>query len=357
MVGFRMKQRLGWLRPLMIQPYYTYGNQHSLYVYGRVLEDRSISVRNEESSAWSNMMTIYHHFQSGEIPGATVQVRFQEQILTLHTDYEGFFEGTLKLAHQLTDDQLWHEVELELLTPEVRKQTNVCATSHVVVPPSYADFGVISDIDDTIVHTGATTLFKQARIILFNNATTRVPFPGVAAFYTALQQGNGNTPKNPVFYVSSSAWNMYQLFERFLDVHGLPQGPLLLRDFGLDAQKLIDTGHQDYKLKRIRPILETYPDLPFILIGDSGQEDADIYRQVVHEFPDRIKAIYIRDITPGKGNRTIQRITEELQQSGGVDVVLVEDTFAAAQHAVQNGFISSGTLEHIKRTKERDETM
>ena len=144
---------------------------------------------------------------------------------------------------------------------------------------------------------------------------------------------------------------MYRLFERFLDVHGLPQGPLLLRDFGLDPQKFVDTGHQDYKLKRIRPILEMYPELPFILIGDSGQEDADIYRRIVHEFPGRIKAIYIRNIAPGKRNDRVQRIAEELQRFHNVTMLLVKDTLAAAHHAVENGFISADELEHIRQSK------
>ena len=339
----------------MIQPYNTYGNQHSLYIHGRVLEDKGISLGDENSSAWSNMMSIYRHFQSGEIPDATVQVRFREQTWKLYTDYEGFFEGTLDLSPALDGEQLWQQVELELLAPKVGEQKAVCATSNVIVPPPTAEFGVISDIDDTIVRTGATTLFKQAHIILFNNANTRVPFPGVAAFYSALQRGNSNTPHNPILYVSSSAWNMYRLFERFLDVHGLPQGPLLLRDFGLDPQKFVDTGHQDYKLKRIRPILEMYPELPFILIGDSGQEDADIYRRIVHEFPGRIKAIYIRNIAPGKRNDRVQRIAEELQRSHNVTMLLVKDTLAAAHHAVENGFISADALEHIRQSKEQDE--
>ena len=96
--------------------------------------------------------------------------------------------------------------------------------------------------------------------------------------------------------MSSSPWNLYDLLVDFLDLNGIPAGPLMLRDFGLRYEPTAGSGHLGHKLKEMRQILQAYPQLQFILIGDSGQEDPEIYREVVKEFPGRILAIYIRDV-------------------------------------------------------------
>ena len=122
--------------------------------------------------------------------------------------------------------------------------------------------------------------------VVFNNARTRLPFAGVSAFYKSLQLGRNGKRNNPFFYVSSSPWNMYDLLHDFLDINEIPQGPILLRDFGLEKDKLFRSDHMGHKYKEIENILLTYPELNFVLIGDSGQEDANIYREVVKNYPD-----------------------------------------------------------------------
>src|SRR5690606_32076573 len=131
---------------------------------------------------------------------------------------------------------------------------------------------------------------------LFNNAHTRLPFAGVSEFYRALQSGRNGKRNNPFFYVSSSPWNLYDLLIDFLDLNNIPEGPLLLRDFGLDHNKAGSSDHMGHKFKEIENILTTYPHLNFILIGDSGQDDPVIYKEVVKKYPNRILVIYIRDV-------------------------------------------------------------
>ena len=85
----------------------------------------------------------------------------------------------------------------------------------MLTPPPSARFGVISDIDDTVLVSHVTSPFKMALVSLFGNAHTRSPFPGVAEFYQALQGGVGGAEQNPIFYVSSSPWNFYDLLHFF----------------------------------------------------------------------------------------------------------------------------------------------
>jgi phosphatidate phosphatase APP1 len=79
-------------------------------------------------------------------------------------------------------------------------------TGSVLVPPAGASFGVISDIDDTVVETQVTDRLAMALTVLLRNAHTRLPFKGVAAFYTALHQGRSGEDRNPIFFVSGSPW-------------------------------------------------------------------------------------------------------------------------------------------------------
>lgn len=145
----------------------------------------------------------------------------------------------------------------------------------------------------------------MAKTVFLNNAHSRLPFPGVSAFYNALLLGKNGKRNNPFFYVSSSPWNMYDLLKEFLDLNNIPEGPLLLRDFGLQDNKLINKGHQVHKTKEIVNILKMYPKLNFILIGDSGQQDAYIYKDIAKLYPDRILAIYIRDLEINKSTKAI----------------------------------------------------
>ena len=101
---------------------------------------------------------------------------------------------------------------------------------------------------------------------------------------------------NPIFYVSSSPWNLYEHLDEFLALHRIPAGPLLLRDWGLSRHGFAPGGGHSHKLDKIRGVLETFERLPFILIGDSGQEDAEHYRTIVREFPGRIRCVYIRNV-------------------------------------------------------------
>src|SRR5687768_17759104 len=99
---------------------------------------------------------------------------------------------------------------MEVVSPPSPGGGRVRSKGHVLVPYG-ARFGVISDLDDTVVRSSATSVLKMACIVVRNNAHTRLPFEGVAAFYRALQLGPASESSNPIFYVSSSPWNSYDI--------------------------------------------------------------------------------------------------------------------------------------------------
>jgi phosphatidate phosphatase APP1 len=227
-------------------------------------------------------------------------------------------------------------------------ETGISAAGQVLITPANASLGIISDIDDTVLQTGAESLLTMARLTFLRNARTRLPFEGAAAFYNALHQGVDQREANPLFFVSSSPWNLYDFLIDFLEFHQFPKAPILLRDLGIDANKFIGEKHSVHKAERIRRILSTYPDLPFVLIGDNGQEDGEIYRSIIHEFPGRIAAVYIRDVSLEKEKKgLIDSIGIEMEERG-VPFLRVADSYAAAEHAESLGLIASSDLERVK---------
>ena len=243
-------------------------------------------------------------------------------------------------------------VEVELIDAPISFLPGLKSTAHVLIPPMDSEYGIISDIDDTIVKTTATDLLAMAKNTFFHNAHTRLPFAGVSEFYKSLQLGRNGKRNNPFFYVSSSPWNLYDLLIDFLDVNDIPEGPLLLRDFGLDANKE-SADHMGHKFKEIKNILMAYPHLNFVLIGDSGQEDPKIYREIVKKFPGRILAIYIRDVQLADREKIAIEISRELVDDK-VEMIVVDNTVEAAEHAAKIGLIYADAIPQIVADKKQD---
>ena len=339
---FEFKRRLGLLDPFEILPYRGYGTTRELFLKGRVLEEGGITHAGRDDAVWKNILNMARRFASDEVAGARVRASFEGLQVETTADVEGFFEVCFELAEPLDGPGGWYRVALELLSPPSPGGVKVTSTGHVLVPRG-ARFGVISDLDDTVVRSSATNVLKMAWIVVRNNAHTRLPFEGVAAFYRALQLGPDSIYSNPIFYVSSSPWNIYDMLVDFLNVHGVPHGPLFLKDWSLSVLG----KHRDYKIGVIRRLLRTYEGLPFVLIGDSGEEDPEIYLQVVQEHQGRIKAVYIRDVTSVERDAEVRAIADEARKLGA-EMVAVPDTTAAAEHAASLGLVAPDAVAAVR---------
>ena len=341
----------GRLKRLQLDAYRSYGTTAKFYIKGRLLGDPGLQPQAATDSGWRNFRTMVRRFNSREIAGADLLAELPDGSQhRVTTDDEGYFTLILE-PHALPAPEayLWYPVPVRvarLPTGFPAEMTAVQATASVLVPPPGAEFGVISDLDDTVFETRATNLFKMLARTLLSNAHSRQPFEGVAAFYRQLLYGRTGRPDNPFFYVSSSPWNLYDMLEEFMALHDMPPGPLLLRDFTINTPKTTPppgvTGsaaiHFAHKLHEIDDLLTTYPQLPFVLLGDSGQEDARIYREVVRRHPGRIKVIYIRDVQVPERALLVGPIIEELGREN-VPMVLVADYAAAVAHAAGLGLV------------------
>ncbi|HKO15884.1 MAG TPA: phosphatase domain-containing protein [Gemmatimonadaceae bacterium] len=322
-------------------------------VLGRVLRDTRIGRADPGSSRWDNLLAMLRRLESDPLPHARVRVSALGASREVVTDDEGYLREWID-GDAAAAPPGWHPVALELLSSSdaVAPPAPVRGTAHVLVPPADAELGVVSDIDDTVLQSRITSFLHAIRLMLLENARTRLPFPGVAAFYRALAGGARGGAANPIFYVSSSPWNLYDLVVEFLEAQQIPDGPLLLRDWDIGRDLLHNHAH---KLALIRDILAGYPRLPFILVGDSGQEDPEIYSTVVREHPGRILAVYIRNVTlQPERSAAIHKLAAEVRAAGST-LVLADDTLAAARHAALHGWIPEATLREVAADARADE--
>ena len=333
-------------QPRQIVAYQGYADATSLRVMGRVLANRPSGGPLDDDGWWKNIINTWRRWESDEVPFAEVMLRFEGIELAVTADEEGYYHAEFPLP-PLTGDSLgWVKVHASTGSGG----DEVTAVHEVMRTPTAAAFGIISDLDDTVIHTGITSLLLAAKLTFLENAKTRKPLEGVAGLYQALQSGHAGWPRNPLFYISSSPWNLHDLLVDFLRLNEIPPGPILLRDIGIDRTKFIKEKGHGHKREKALDLLDSFPDLPFVLIGDSGQEDPSIYAEVATLRSGRILAIYIRDIDPEFDTERDTAVHRAVEQSAaaGVPMILARDSRMIAEHARGLGLIPASAVGEVR---------
>jgi phosphatidate phosphatase APP1 len=241
---------------------------------------------------------------------------------------------------EMTNEEGWLNFEVAYDDVNIKRtiQNDNRFPGEIIIPSLDAEYGVISDIDDTILHTGLVSTLKWKVIYntIMKRASKRSPLEGAPEFYHMLHRGSTGKKANPIFYVSHSPWNLYRYLEFFLKNSKFPKGPILLRNFPELFRKRKE-GEKPQKQREILNLLKSYPDLNFILIGDSGEHDPDIYKEIAEEFPDRILAIYLRSVRHFKKMTRVKSLVDNFKTT---PALLVESSEQAIEHAIENGFIT-----------------
>lgn len=327
--------------PLQIIAFQTYGKSNHLYLRGRAIEDESINLENQ--NAIKLLFNAWKRFETDEIKHTELRVRIgKDKFYYTKTDNRGYFllnEPVDDLSDHI-NEQGWVKIEFSYQQEKITRviQSENRFPAEMLIPSNNASFGVISDIDDTILHTGVTSILKWRVIIntLFKSPEKRLPLLGSPEFYHLLHKGKSGQEANPIFYVSHSPWNLYRYLELFLNKNNFPKGPIILRSFPkLFSKKGDDKIPQ--KQKEILNLIKTYPNLKFILIGDSGEHDPAIYLEIAESNPNNITAIYLRSVND-KGK--IAKVKQLYKDFDIAPILLIEDGGQALQHAKDHGFIN-----------------
>lgn len=329
----KVKDKFRLFDPVIIYPYRGYANGEKARIHGRILEkERMIHEdRQVEDTLWNNIRKVWKRYESDEIPGVGLEGEFKGIKAKTTSDEEGYFTLIFEGLNKTEIADGWHDAKIWITNMPFNLKYEESAPAKILNSSQNNEFGIISDVDDTIIQSYAMNLIKKLRTLVTQNARNRVAFEGVEELYRRLTAKN----KNPLFFISGSSYNLYDLLVKFCEYQDIPDAPFILRDLGLDARQWLKMGTIKYKKQHIHHLLEFYDQLPFVFIGDSGQKDAEIYLDIYNEFPDRVKAIYIRHVHTKKRKKELDKMIENTD----VPFLVMNHSSEALQHAAENGWI------------------
>lgn len=267
-----------------------YGGDGWVRVLGRVLivpkpkHDRNgkpVSVRG-----WRSFVGI-------PVGYATVDITIGDQVHQVVADRGGVIDARIEAKLEPG----WQVVRMSVEGGEPGE-------SPVQIVSPDATFGVVSDIDDTVMVTALPRPLLAAwnSFVLAEHA--RQPVPGMAVLLDRLAHSK---PGIPMIYLSTGAWNVAPTLTRFLSRHLYPAGSLLLTDWGPTHDRWFRSG-SEHKAVSLRRLAEEFPDVRWLLIGDDGQHDDEIYTRFTSEYPSSVAGVAIRRLTPAEavlaGGRT-----------------------------------------------------
>lgn len=239
------------------------------------------------------------------LKGRVVSVMAAErEFQVAESDYMGLFRGTIELSDEIVSRQVkpmeigrWLECQAILGPSDAREFTGKV---QLIEPTGVS---IISDVDDTIKHSNVAN-----RRDLFRNTFARnfVPVNGMPQLYRDCAMAGA------VFhFVSGSPWQLYEPLHEFCQAEGYPVGSFHLKRFRFReaARKLRMSPQKVHKRTAIEPILAAFPHRRFVLIGDSGEQDPEIYGHLSREYPNQIIGVFIRAI------RGESRSSERIQKA------------------------------------------
>ena len=278
---FREKRaRKRGLTPTVI-PFTGYGSTEWIRVLSRVLlatPGATEDIRYRKIRGWRS-------FTSVPVNDITVFIVVDGVKRTVTADRGGVVDEVLTVS--LTPG--WHTITM-------RTQDSETVDAPVFIVDPAATIGVISDVDDTVMVTALPRPLLAAWNTFVLDEHARTPVAGMAVLFEKLVRDH---PGSPVVYLSTGAWNVAPTLTRFLSRHLYPPGPLLLTDWGPTHDRWFRSGraHKEDSLVRLA---SEFPHLRWILVGDDGQHDEDLYGSFAESHPSSVAAIAIRQLSGGE---------------------------------------------------------
>lgn len=280
----------GWLTKVV--PFTGYGTVGFVRVMGRVLMSRE-PMRSAAADAGATATQLreaedeqrgWRAFITAPAINAPISVTVGDQVVTGRADRSGLFDLVVR-GHGLAPG--WHSVRVT--SPGARD-----VEAAVIVVGAAQTFGIISDIDDTVIATYLPRPMIAAWNTFVRAERARRPVNGMATMYRELMAEH---PGAPIIYVSTGAWNTAPTLTRFLRRNGFPLGPMLLTDWGPTQTGWFRSG-QDHKRAALHRLARDLPHIRWLLVGDDGQHDPKIYGDFAEQRPDVLRAVAIRELTP-----------------------------------------------------------
>lgn len=316
---------------LALKIYRGYANERKIMVFGHVFEKDAPDVFKLDKKWYKHAWQVLRIFRIKTESNASVVFKFRNLEVKTKTLDDGHFR--MMIPYEDDIEPGWHNFKVEVIDDESRQEE-----VGEFVKPYPGEYGVISDIDDTFLVSHSGNIFKKLYVMLTRNVNKRKVFDNVVEHYRLLNQlGRKERSKNNAFfYVSSSEWNLYNFIIQFTEIHQFPKAVLKLKKIKSGLRDFLNTGGGDHNHKffKIRHIVEFYPELHFILLGDDSQQDPYIYRDISKIFPQNISTVYIRQ-TQKRKKEKVKQILLEMNMSG-FKTCYFKGSSEAMKHSLDN---------------------
>jgi phosphatidate phosphatase APP1 len=328
-------------RDLVIQPYRGFGSPERLLLIGRVLrQPKGPSPRDR--LARDAVDVVRRLFRRG-VPAARVEAVLGDARADGCTDRDGYFHLELDLEEAPLEGGGWHHVDVRL-----QDRPEVSVMARVLVHARESRCVVVSDIDDTVVETGVANRLVMLWRLFARGPNARLPVPGFADLYRALNRGPDGADRNPVVFVSRAPWTIYETLDAFFRLQRMPRDAVLfLREWGVRWHHPFARHDPEHKSRLIRRLLAVTPNLPVVLVGDSGQEDAETYARIVQDFPGRVRCVLIRDLARSARREHAIRALERRLARAGARLVLSPSTADMAEVIRELGLIHPHAVNRV----------
>lgn len=321
------------MKPIL-KLYRGYANEQELIVMGHVFKPTRKSEYDFQKKKFKNAASIINLYRVKTQANADVYMKYLDKTIHTKTLVDGYFKFCIPLEKNKNYGWIDYEVSINYGNETIVKKESY-------IRPKKGYLGIISDIDDTFLVSYSMNPLKKLYFLLFRNVNSRKVFKDVVPHYQALSAaGRGiNEELNAFFYVSSSEWNLYRFIVKFTEKHKLPKAVLLLKDIKSSLfDFFINLGRDhNHKFEKIKHILEFYPNLKYVLIGDDSQDDPFLYEAICKIFPITVVAVYIRKT----GTKPKPKVMNVMKNLGGLGVATCyfKDSSEAIAHSKTIGLI------------------
>jgi len=267
----------------------------------------------------------WRSFVSVPLPNDTAWVRINDEEHMVTSDRGGIIDTVIP-GHFTPG-----ETEIELWT-----DGSLVDSAAVRIIGEDSTFGIISDIDDTVMVTSLPRPFLAAWNTFVLSEHARSPVAGMSVLYDRITYMRPNTP---ILYLSTGAWNSATTLKRFLSRNLYPIGPLLLTDWGPTTTRVFRSG-KEHKRNTLERLARDFPWMKWLLIGDDGQNDEEIYGEFVENHPNNVAAVAIRQLTVGEAVWAGGR-SKRQGRGQGVPWIYAPDGAGLASRLTERGIIST----------------
>lgn len=298
-----MKQQ----QPILLS-FYALSNGSKLMVFGHLTHSLIKDLSFSGFSSLKTFFTLSSLYRTRFVAKQPIELIFNSGKISTTTDAKGSFYYTADLIpgqHSILDIQVagmsvrfMHEL-YDLSIHEIKSNTIL-----------------ISDIDDTVIHSFISNKFMKFTTLMFTAAEHRRAVEPTMHLIRQMY-ASGITP----FYLSNSEQNLYPLIYRFLKHNNFPKGPLFLKEMRRFRDVIRGKKYPQqslHKLTTLNLLLHFFPDKKFVLVGDNTQYDLDIYLRMAEKFPLAVKYIIILKVIKRPSDDEVVAYSAKQLQAKGI---------------------------------------